>query len=311
MGFWTDKRVTVTGGSGFLGTPLVERFEDAGAKVFVPRSRDYDLRSVEQAHRMYRDASPEILIHLAAQVGGIRANQENPGRFFYDNMAMGMNVVEGARHYGALTKLVFVGTTCSYPKFTAVPFTENDLWNGYPEETNAPYGIAKRAMLAMAWGYREQYGLNTIYLIPANLYGPRDNFDLETGHVIPALIRKFAEAKNRDESSVLAWGTGQASREFLYVEDAADAIVGAAELYGMAEPVNLGTGHEVQIAELVELIAEQLSFGGEIVWDSTKPDGQPRRRLDTGRALAEFGFQAQTSLRQGLIATIDWYLKEW
>ena len=309
MGFWDYKRTVVTGGAGFLGGFVVDKLTERGADVFIPRRRDYDLTSAEDTRRMYKEGMPQVLIHLAASVGGIRANQKNPGRFFYDNMAIGLNVVEEGRIYGALEKLVLVGTVCSYPKFAAVPFREDDLWNGYPEETNAPYGIAKRALLAMAWGYREQYGMSIIYLIPVNVYGPKDNTDPETSHVIPALVRKFVEAKERDDPNVEVWGSGDATREFLYVEDAAEGITLGGELYDRPAPVNIGTGHEVKIQELAGLISRLTGYRGEMVWDTSRPDGQPRRRLDTTRARTEFSFQAQTSLEQGLRQTIDWYEK--
>ncbi|MDO8751339.1 MAG: GDP-L-fucose synthase [Dehalococcoidia bacterium] len=310
MSFWQGKRVTVTGGAGFLGAFLVQRLQERGADVFVPRSRAYDLTTKEHAQRMYQDARPEILLHLAARVGGIGANQRNPGLFFHENMAMGMHVLEEGRRYGALAKLVIVGTTCSYPKFTPTPFKEEDFWNGYPEETNAPYGIAKRSLLAMSWGYREQYGMNVIYLIPANLFGPRDNFDLETGHVIPALIRKFVEARDNSLPRVTLWGTGEPSREFLYAEDAAEGLLLASERYEKPDPVNLGTGQEVRIRELAGLVERLVGYRGEIVWDTTRPNGQPRRCLDTSRARSEFGFEAKTSLEEGLKRTIDWYASQ-
>ena len=310
MGFWDSKRVTVTGGSGFLGSFVVERLNRLGAQVFVPRSRDCDLTQSDHAQLMYRKSRPEILIHMAATVGGIGANQGNPGRFFYNNMAMGLNVVEHGLQYGSLKKLVIIGTTCSYPKFTPVPFLEDDLWNGYPEETNASYGIAKRALLSMALGYRAQYGMTITYLIPANLYGPRDNFDLETSHVIPALIRRFTEAKEMGEPKVVAWGTGDPTREFLYAEDAAEGIVLAAERYEDPDPVNLGTGQEIRIRELVHLIAGLVGYQGEITWDPSRPDGQPRRCLDTSRARTRFGFQATTSLEDGLRQTIRWSMMD-
>lgn len=287
---------------------MVERLAARGADIFVPHSRDYDLTQAPAVERLFHDARPKVVIHLAARVGGIGANRANPGRFFYENMAMGLHVVHAAMRHG-VEKLVLVGTTCSYPKFTPVPFREQDLWSGYPEETNAPYGVAKRALVVMVQAYRQQYGLNGIALIPANLYGPRDNFDLETGHVIPALIRKFVEARERGDRAVVVWGTGQVSREFLYVEDAVEGIVLATERYDDSDPVNLGTGHEVLIRDLVEQIRGLVGFEGGVEWDSARPDGQPRRRLDTSRADALFGFRARTPLREGLRKTIDWYLE--
>jgi GDP-L-fucose synthase len=304
----SHKKVVLTGGSGFLGKFVLAKLKGEGfEQVFVPRSRDYDLCRREEVERLYADAQPEILIHLAATVGGIGANRNNPGRFFYENMAMGLHVIDEARRYGSLEKLVIVGTTCSYPKHASTPFHEEELWNGYPEETNAPYAIAKKALLVMAQGYGEQYGLHSIYLIPANLYGPGDNFDLQQSHVIPALIRKLVHAKEAASPSVEVWGTGNASREFLYVEDAADGIVSATSRYNGKDPVNLGTGSEIQIRDLVDEIRKQVGFEGEIVWNSSKPDGQPRRQLDVKKALREFGFQAQTDLKTGLAKTIEWY----
>jgi GDP-L-fucose synthase len=307
MGFWDNRRVVVTGGSGFLGSFVVARLHAAGAKeVVVPRSRDYDLREKSQAERLYRDARPDVFIHLAAVVGGIGANRANPGRFFYDNAAMGLHAIEAGRVAG-LEKFVCVGTICSYPKFTPIPFREADFWNGYPEETNAPYGLAKKMLLVQLQSYRQQYGMNGIYLIPVNLYGPRDNFDLETSHVIPALIRKCLDAKDSAASEIVAWGTGTATREFLYVKDAADAIVIAAEKYSKPDPVNLGSGQEISIRDLLEQIRTLTGFSGSIGWDSSKPDGQPRRCLDTSRAFAEFGWRATVSLSEGLPNTIDWF----
>ena len=305
--FWDNRRVTITGGAGFLGRQVVQRLEAAGALVFVPRSRDYDLTDEAAAKRLMEDADPELIIHLAATVGGIGANQATPGHFFHANMAMGMNVIEQARLSGSVEKIVLAGTTCSYPKFTPVPFTEDNLWNGYPEETNAPYGIAKRALIAMGMAYRQQYGLNTVSLLPANLYGPFDNFDLETSHVIPALIRKFVEAGERGETVTL-WGTGSASREFLYVSDAADAVVASAEKYDDDQPVNIGTGVEITIRELSSVIASATDYSGEIDWDSSRPDGQPRRCLDTSRAREFFGFEAATELSDGIRETVDWFM---
>jgi GDP-L-fucose synthase len=302
------RRITVTGGNGFLGKFLISRLKMEGASdIFVPRKQDYDLRNREEVACVYADTCPQVLIHLAGAVGGIKANSQNPGAFFYENMAMGLHIVEEARRYGQLEKLVLVGTTCSYPKFTPVPFREEDLWNGYPEETNAPYGIAKRALLVMAQGYRKQYGLNAVYVIPANLYGPGDNFDLETSHVIPALIRKFAEAKESGSQHVDVWGTGNVSREFLYVEDAAEGIALAALRYEKPDPVNLGTGSEILIRDLVHEIRDLLGYAGEVRWRTSEPDGQPRRRLDVSKAEQEFGFRARTSLRAGLMKTIASY----
>ncbi|MDQ7839613.1 MAG: GDP-L-fucose synthase [bacterium] len=302
------RRVVVTGGAGFLGSFVVARLLSRGADVFVPRSRDYDLTQAPAVERLFNHARPEVVIHLAARVGGIGANQVNSGGFFYENMAMGLHVVHGAMRRG-VEKLVLIGTSCSYPKVTSVPFREEDLWGGFPEDTNAPYGVAKRALVAMVQAYRLQYRLNGIALIPANLYGPRDNFDLETSHVIPALIRKFVEARERGGRVVTAWGTGQVSREFLYVEDAAEGIVLAAERYDGSDPVNLGTGREVLIRDLVEEIRSLVGFKGDVEWDSTRPDGQPRRCLDTSGAEALFGFRARTPLRKGLRNTINWYLE--
>jgi GDP-L-fucose synthase len=307
MSFWDKQRVVVSGGHGFLGSFVVERLRMAGChEIFVPRSRDYDLREKSDALRLYNEARPDTFIHLAAVVGGIGANRTNPGRFFYENAAMGLNVIEAARIVG-LEKFVCAGTICSYPKFTPVPFCEENFWNGYPEETNAPYGLAKKMLLVQLQAYREQYGLNGIYLTPVNLYGPHDNFDLDSSHVIPALIRKCFEGKQSHSTEIVAWGTGNATREFLYVEDAAEAIVLAAEKYGKPDPVNLGSGEEISIRELLEQIRSLTGFEGAIHWDATKPDGQPRRCLDTSRALAEFGWRAKTSLRQGLEQTFAWY----
>jgi GDP-L-fucose synthase len=308
MGALTGKRIVVTGGSGFLGKFVVKRLEKEGATdIFVPRKRDYDLCHREDVARLYADAQPQFLIHLAATVGGIGANRSNPGRFFYENMAMGLHVVDEARLYNRLEKLTIVGTTCSYPKHTPTPFREEDLWNGYPEETNAPYAIAKKALLIMAVGYREQYGVNSIYLIPANLYGPGDNFDPETSHVIPALIRKFVEARETGADSVEVWGTGEVSREFLYVEDAAEGIALATLRYGRKDPINLGTGFEIRIRDLVDEIRNLIGYKGEVNWNRSQPDGQPRRRLDVQKASDEFGFRARTDLRQGLKKTVLWY----
>jgi GDP-L-fucose synthase len=295
-------RVLVTGGGGFLGSHLVERLEADGHDVVVARRRDYDLTRYEDAERLFRDARPELVFHLAAEVGGIGANRANPGRYWYANLMMGAHVLELSRLAG-VEKLVVAGTVCAYPKFTPVPFSEDDLWNGYPEETNAPYGVAKKAVLVGAQAYREQYGLDTVYLLPANLYGPRDNFDLETSHVIPALIRKMVDAGDE----VVLWGDGSPTREFLFVDDCVEGLLLAAERYDGAEPVNLGTGVETSIRELAESIAELTGFEGELVWDTSMPNGQPRRRLDASRARELFGFEARTALREGLTRTVDWY----
>jgi GDP-L-fucose synthase len=301
------KRVTVTGGAGFLGSHVAEELRGTGcADVFVPRSRDYDLRRADAVTRMYADARPEIVIHLAAVVGGIGANRENPGRFFYDNLTMGVELMEQARQRG-VSKFVAVGTVCAYPKFTPVPFRENELWNGYPEETNAPYGLAKKMLLVQAQAYREQYGFNAIYLLPVNLYGPRDSFDEAKSHVIPALIKKCLDAVATGASRIEVWGTGAASREFLFVEDCARAVVLAAQNYDQPEPVNIGAGMEIRISDLIAMIARLTGFKGEIAWDASKPDGQPRRCLDVSRAEREFGFRASTEFETGLRRTIEWY----
>ena len=299
-------RVLVTGGAGFLGSHVVERLRANGAETFVPRRRDYDLTVEADVVRLFTDARPALVIHLAAEVGGIGANRANPGRYWYANLVMGAHVLEQSRVNG-VPKVVLLGTICAYPKFAPVPFREEDLWNGYPEETNAPYGVAKKALLVGAQGYREQYGTNAVYLLPVNLYGPRDNFDLETSHVIPALIRKMVEAQERRDREIVLWGDGSPTREFLYVDDCAEGIVLAAERYDGAEPVNLGTGQEISIRELAELIGELTGFDGEIVWDTEKPNGQPRRQLDVSRAEELFGFTAKTTLRDGLQRTIAWY----
>ncbi len=307
MGFWETRRVVVTGGHGFLGSFVVDKLRAAGAKeVVVPRSDKHDLRIQSEALRLYTDARPDIVIHLAAVVGGIGANRQNPGRFFYDNAIMGLHVIEAARIAG-IEKFVCAGTICSYPKFTSVPFCEEDFWNGYPEETNAPYGLAKKMLLVQLQAYREQYGFNGIYLTPVNLYGPRDNFDLESSHVIPALIRKCIEAKHTGAAEIVAWGTGNATREFLYVEDAAEAIVRASEKYSKPDLVNLGSGEEISVRDLLEMIRAMVGATGVVRWDHTKPDGQPRRSLDTSRAAREFGWRAKTSLRDGLKETIEWF----
>ena len=295
-------RIVVTGGGGFLGSHLVERLRDRGDDPVVARRADYDLTRWDDAEKLFRDAQPELVFHLAAEVGGIGANRANPGRYWYANLMMGAHVLELSRLEG-VDKLVTAGTVCAYPKFTPVPFSEADLWNGYPEETNAPYGVAKKTLLVGAQSYREQYGTNAIYLLPANLYGPRDNFDLTTSHVIPALIRKMVEA--HDE--VVLWGDGSPTREFLYVDDCVEGLLLAADRYDGPDPVNLGTSEEISIRDLAELVAELTGFEGEIVWDTSMPNGQPRRRLDVSRAKELFGFEVQTRLRDGLARTIEWY----
>ncbi len=306
-GFWHGKRVMVTGGAGFLGRRVVARLEQEGPRdIFDPRSTEYDLRTENGVRRALTDGRPDLVIHLAAVVGGIGANRENPGRFFYDNAIMGIHLIEQARLAG-VSKFVTVGTVCSYPKVTPVPFREEDLWNGYPEETNAPYGLAKKMLLVQSQAYRAQYGFNAIYLIPVNLYGPGDNFDPGSSHVIPALIRKCIEARDSGADHIEVWGTGSASREFLYVDDAADGIVLAAERYDDAEPVNLGVGQEITIRELVALIVRLTAFAGEVRWDPSRPDGQPRRALDTSRARECFDFVAGTSFQDGLRRTIQSY----
>ena len=306
----TQESIVVTGGAGFLGRHVLAQLQSAGvspANIKVPRRADYDLTEANQVSRMYRDLRPTVVIHLAAEVGGIGANQANPGRFFFANMAMGLHLIEQGRMAG-LKKFVQTGTVCAYPKFAPVPFKEADLWNGYPEETNAPYGIAKKSLLVMLQSYRAQYNLNGIFVLPVNLYGPHDNFDLSSSHVIPAHIRKFAEARERGDKTVTLWGTGRVSREFLYVDDCARAIVLATQNYDGPDPVNIGAGFEITIADLAAKIARLTNFSGEITWDSSKPDGQPRRMLDTNRAEKLFGFKASTSLDEGLRKTVDWYV---
>ncbi len=307
MSFWSNKRVIVTGGAGFLGKVVVEQLKAKGCRhITVPRSKQFDLRKTQAIRKLYSQVKPDMVIHLAAVVGGIGANRENPGKFFYDNLMMGVELIEQARQFN-ISKFVTVGTICAYPKFTPVPFKEDNLWDGYPEETNAPYGIAKKALLVQSQAYRQQYGLNSIYLLPVNLYGPGDNFDLQSSHVIPALIRKCIEAKRRGDRSITVWGTGKATREFLYSEDAARGIILAAEKYNSSEPVNLGAGFEISIKNLVLLIVKLTGFKGKVIWDSTKPDGQPRRCLDTTRAYKEFGFKAKVGFEAGLKKTISWY----
>jgi GDP-L-fucose synthase len=305
-----EKRVLVTGGAGFLGSWLVRRLQAEGCRaVTVPRSRDVDLRQETAVQRLYEAVRPEIVIHLAARVGGVGANQATPGSFFYDNVMMGALVMEHARRHG-VEKFVGVGTVCCYPKHTPVPFREDALWDGYPEETNAPYGIAKKMLLVQGQAYREQYGFNAVFLLPVNLYGPGDNFDPVTSHVIPALIRKCVEAREERRAEVVVWGTGKATREFLYVEDAAAAIALATARYDRAEPVNVGTGFEIPIRDLAERIAELTGFEGEVTWDGSKPDGQPRRCVDTSRTEREFGFRASTAFADGLERTVRWYLTQ-
>lgn len=302
-----DKRIAITGGRGFLGRHLIKKLKDRGCRhIFTFGSSEYNLIDIEDVKRMYDDARPDIVIHLAARVGGIGFNRENPGSLFYENLMMGVQLL----HEGYLRKIekfVAIGTICAYPKFAPIPFKEDDLWNGYPEETNAPYGLAKKMMLVQSESYRRQYGFNSIFLLPVNLYGPGDNFDPQSSHVIPALIKKCVDANLNNEKVIVVWGTGKATREFLYVEDAAEAIVLAAEEYNKSDPVNIGAGFEISIRELVELIVELTGFKGRIVWDETKPDGQPRRMLNTTRAFEEFGFKAKTDFRNGLKKTIEWY----
>jgi len=302
-----DKRILVTGGAGFLGSFVVEKLKQRGCpNIFVPRSKEYDLVQMEAVKRLYKDSKPDLVIHLAAKVGGIGANQKNPGKFFYDNLIMGVQLMEEGRKFG-IEKFVALGTICCYPKFTPVPFKEENLWNGYPEETNAPYGLAKKMLLVQSRAYRKQYGFNSIFLMPVNLYGPRDNFDPKSSHVIPALIKKCFDAIKENKNEIVVWGTGNATREFLYVEDATEGIMLATEKYDKPEPVNLGAGFEISIKDLVELIAKLTGFKGKIIWDTTKPDGQPRRCLDTSKAEKEFGFKAKTPFEEGLKKTIEWY----
>ena len=305
--FWGSRRVCVTGGAGFLGSYIIEKLEARGAgEIFIPKIEDYDLTDPASIRRMLDDARPDIILHLAAQVGGIGANREHPAEFFYNNLMMGVQLMHQSWQRG-VEKFVALGTVCAYPKFTPVPFREDDLWNGYPEETNAPYGLAKKMLLVQAQSYRQQYGYNAIFLLPVNLYGPRDNFDLHSSHVIPALIRKCIEAREAGEKEVIVWGDGSPSREFIYAEDAAEGILLAAEKYNGGEPVNIGSGFEIRIKDLAELIARLSGFEGKIVFDPTKPNGQPRRALDVSRAEKEFGFKARVGFEEGLRRTIDWY----
>ncbi len=307
MSFWNDQRVVVTGGAGFLGSHVVEKLQMGGCReIFVPRSQYCDLRDRHAIRRLFETSRPTLVLHLAATVGGIGANRAHPGKFFYENAIMGIELIEQARQAN-IPKVVVIGTICAYPKLTPVPFQEDDLWIGYPEETNAPYGIAKKALLVQCQAYRQEYGLNAIFLLPVNLYGPRDNFDPDSSHVIPALIKKCVDARDSGAKSIECWGTGKATREFLYVEDAATGIVAAAERYNKPLPVNLGAGQEISIKSLVELIAKLTIFHGEIRWNTAQPDGQPRRCLDTTRAEREFGFRASTPFTEGLRRTIDWY----
>ena len=303
-----DKRIIVTGGAGFLGSYLVDRLRDRGCRnIFVPTHGDFDLTHLVSVDELYQEHRPDVLFHLAAAVGGIGANRSNPGRFFYENAIMGIQLIEAARRYKT-EKTIILGTICAYPKFTPIPFREDELWDGYPEETNAAYGLAKKMLLVQSQAYRQQYGMNSIFLLPVNLYGPHDNFDVESSHVIPALIRKCAEAVDRNCAEIVLWGDGSPTREFLYVEDAAEGIVAAAERYDSPEPVNLGSGMEISIRDLAQKIAELVGFRGRIEWDAAQPNGQPRRRLDVSRAEKEFGFRAKTSFDEGLRRTIVWYL---
>jgi dTDP-glucose 4,6-dehydratase/GDP-L-fucose synthase len=309
--YWDDKSVLITGGGGFLGGHVLEalRHRSESVEIFAPRSADYDLRVQADIRRAFTAADPDVVIHLAATVGGIGANLEHPGQYFYENAIMGIETIEMARLW-EVERCAILGTICSYPKHTETPFSEDSLYDGYPEETNAPYGIAKKALLTQLQAYRDEYGLDGIYLMPVNLYGPGDNFDLASSHVIPAIIRKCLEARDDGDDEIVAWGTGTPTREFLYVRDAADGILTATERYTSPLPVNLGSGEEISIRDLVTLIADLTGFDGEVVWDTSKPDGQPRRRLDTSRARDEFGWEAQTGLREGLRQTIDWYERE-
>jgi GDP-L-fucose synthase len=310
MGFWEKKRFLITGGAGFLGSHVVEKLKEKGCgEIFIPRSKDYDLVKMEEVIRVYKDAKPDIVIHLAASVGGIGANRANPGKFFYDNLMLGTQMMEIGRQM-KIEKFVALATICAYPKFTPVPFKEENLWNGYPEETNAPYGLAKKMLLVQSQAYRQQYGFNSICLFPVNLYGPRDNFDPESSHVIPALIKKCIDAVRNKDSQIIVWGTGKPTREFLYVDDAAEGILLATEKYNKSEPINLGAGFEISIYDLVNLIVKFTGFTEKIVWDSSKPDGQPRRTLDVTRAEKEIQFKAKTDFEEGLRKTVEWYMKQ-
>jgi GDP-L-fucose synthase len=309
MKFWQDKSVLITGGAGFLGFYVAEKLKQRGCQdIFIPRSKEYDLVRMEAVQKTFRDSQPDIVIHLAATVGGIGANRENPGMFFYENLMMGVQTMEVARQY-RVEKFVAIGTVCSYPKYTPVPFKEEDLWSGYPEETNAPYGLAKKMLLVQAQAYRQQYGFNAIFLLQTNIYGPQDNFDPKSSHVIPAIIKKCLDAMEKGEDRIVVWGTGKPTRDFLYVHDAAEGILMAAEKYSKGEPLNLGSGCEISIRDLADLIVRLTGFKGKIEWDISKPDGQPRRMLDTTKAEKEIGFKAKTSFIEGLKATIDWYSK--
>jgi len=305
--FWANRRVVITGGAGFLGSYVVEKLKKRGAKdIFIPQSKDYDLRHLPVIIRLFEETQPDIVIHLAARVGGIGANRERPGEFFYDNLIMGIQLMEQARLF-QVEKYVSLGTVCSYPKFTPVPFKEENLWDGYPEETNAPYGLAKKMLLVQSQAYRQQYDFNSIFLVPVNLYGPGDNFDPASSHVIPALIKKCVDAVENGEKEIVCWGDGSPTREFLYVDDAAEGVLLAAERYNKREPVNLGTSQEISLIDLVNLISNYTGFKGKITWDTTKPNGQPRRCLDTSRAEREFNFRARMDFKEGLKRTIDWY----